>query len=232
MLYPIKLVIFDFDGVLVDSEYLSAKIAVKLINNSGCNITIEELVEHYSGYVFKDILKALEAKYSCYFSATIIDQLRQEFIKAIDEELELIAHVKEIFEKIKIPYCICSNSSFEDISRILKHFKLYEFFKDRIFSASELGNKKLKPDPNIFLYAAQQYGLKPEHCLVIEDSVPGIIAAKKSGMRIAGFTGGKHSYQKHSNLLSEAGAETVYANHQELPLIINALENWKDLDYN
>lgn len=228
MTYPIDLIIFDFDGVLVDSEYLSAKIATKLINEAGCKITIEELTEHYSGYILKDILKDLEKKTSCYFSANILDKMHHEFIKAIPHELKAIDGIIEALSQIQTEYCICSNANSNDIELILKELNILDLFIGKIFSAAEKGNKKLKPEPDIFLYAAEYYKVKPEACLVIEDSLPGILAAKNANMRVVGFTGGSHTYQKHSNILSEAGAETVYSNHSELPILIKAMREWKD----
>ncbi len=228
MLYPINLVIFDFDGVLVDSEYLSCKIAANLINEAGYKITAQELSEQYSGYVFKDILKDLEKKTECCFSANLLDKMRQNFIDAIPNELNIIKDATEAIKKINIEYCICSNSTTDDITLILKQLDIYDLFESKIFAAPDIGTKKLKPDPNVFLCAALKYKVEPQHCLVIEDSVPGILAAKKAGMRVVGFTGGSHTYQKHSNILSEAGSETVYADHSELPIIIKALQEWKD----
>lgn len=228
MTYPIDLVIFDFDGVLIDSEYLSAKIAAKLINEAGCKITIEELCEHYSGYVFKDILKDLEQKTECYFSASIIEKMQQKFIKAIPHELKLIDGIIENLNKIDVNFCICSNASNADIELILKNLNIWHLFEGKIFSAPDTGTKQLKPSPDIFLYAAEQYNVAPTACLVIEDSVPGILAAKKANMRVVGFTGGSHTYQKHSNVLSEAGAETVYCDHADLPNLIQAMREWKD----
>ena len=213
---------------LVDSEYLSCKIASKLISDAGFKITAQELSEQYSGYVFKDILKDLEKKTECYFSANLLDKMRENFIAAMPKELKLIEGAIEAIKKINMDYCICSNSTIDDIKLVLKQFDIYSLFESKIFAAPNIGTNELKPDPNVFLCAALEHKVDPQHCLVIEDSVSGILGAKKAGMRVVGFTGGLHTYQKHSNILSEAGAETVYSDHSELPLIIKALQEWKD----
>lgn len=228
MKYPISLIIFDCDGVLVDSEYLASKISAELITEAGLPITAEEISERYSGMVIKDILQDLEKTTGHHFSISIIDKCYEQFKNRMSTELHAIDGIKKVLSNLDKPFCICSNSNTQDIQYMLDILNLSHFFKGKIFAAPELDNKKLKPAPDVFLHAAAHFNIKPEHCLVIEDSVVGIKAAKAAGMRVVGFTGGSHTYQKHGNVLSEAGAETVYAKHSELQLIINALQDWYD----
>lgn len=228
MLYPIELVIFDCDGVLVDSEYLSSLIVSELLTKAGHAISASEVSERYSGLIMLDILKRLEKQTNSYFSLNIAQEMHKEFAARMVSELQAIKGAHKAVAELTIPYCIGSNSSSENLTAMLKLLDLYSLFEGRAFSAQDVGTKRVKPDPNVFLFAAETFNVKPEHCLVIEDSVHGIAAAKAANMRIVGFTGGSHSYSAHNNILVESGAETVYSDHQELPLIIQALTQWKD----
>lgn len=228
MLYPIELIIFDCDGVLIDSEYLSSLIIAELLSKAGYSITPQEVSEKYAGLIIMDILKRLEKQTDIYFSLDIVVELHKQFSARMSTELRLIHGVKEAIAELELPYCICSNASTENLVNMLELFGLTQLFKNRLFSAQDVGSKKLKPDPNVFLFAAKKFNIKPEHCLVIEDSTHGIAAAKSANMRAVGFTGGSHTYTGHGNALADAGAETVYADHSELNLVIDALRNWKD----
>ncbi|GAA5103483.1 HAD family phosphatase [Bartonella jaculi] len=229
----IDLIIFDCDGVLVDSEYLAAKIGSQLLKQTGYEISPEELSERYAGLIFRDILKQIEQKTEKPISAHLIDQMSDLFRAQIKTELRAINGIREVVEIIKTryPYCICSNAKSVNIKEMLITVDLYDLFndKDKIFSAPEVGTKKTKPAPDVFLFAAQQLHADPQNTIVIEDSLHGVHAATAAGMRVIGFTGGSHSYLGHSNALAEAGAETVIAKHAHLLEVLEAMEVWQDL---
>ncbi|MDN5249106.1 MAG: HAD family phosphatase [Alphaproteobacteria bacterium] len=227
-MYPIELIIFDCDGVLVDSEHLSSLIIAELLSKAGYSITPQEVSEKYAGLIMMDILKRLEKQTDIYFSLNLVAELHKQFAARMGTELNLIHGVKEAIANLELPHCICSNASTENLTNMLELFDLMQPFKNCLFSAQDVGTKKLKPDPNVFLFAAEKFNIKPAHCLVIEDSIHGLAAAKAANMRSVGFTGGSHTYPGHANALADAGAETVYADHSELNLVINALRNWKD----
>ncbi|MDD9330276.1 MAG: HAD family phosphatase [Bartonella sp.] len=225
----IDLIIFDCDGVLVDSEYLVAKIGSQLLKEIGYKISPEELSERYSGLIFQDILKKIEQEIKKPISANFIDRMAHLFCTQMKTELR-INGVKEVIEIIKshYPYCICSNARSTDIKDMLNTIKLYHLFDNKIFSAPEVGTKKPKPAPDVFLFAAQELRVQPENTIVVEDSIHGVYAASSAGMRVIGFTGGSHSYPGHSNALIEAGAETVITKHAHLPETLEAMKIWKD----
>ncbi|WP_455481062.1 HAD family hydrolase [Bartonella sp. B12(2025)] len=229
----IDLVIFDCDGVLVDSEYLAAKIGSQLLKQTGYEISPEELSEHYAGLVFVDILKRVEQETGKPISAHLIDQMSDLFRAQIKTELHAIDSIREVLEIIRTryPYCICSNAASIELKEMLTIVNLYDFFddKDKIFSAPEVGTKKTKPDPDVFLFAAQKLHAEPTNTIVIEDSIHGVHAATAAGMRVIGFTGGSHSYLGHSNALAEAGAETVIAKHAHLLEALEAMAIWRDV---
>ncbi|WP_019224052.1 HAD family hydrolase [Bartonella rattaustraliani] len=229
----IDLIIFDCDGVLVDSEYLAAKIGSQLLKQTGYEISPEELSEHYAGLIFTDILKKIEQETGKPISAHLIDQMSNLFRAQIKTELRAIDGIREVLETIqtRYPYCICSNAKSVNIEEMLTTVDLYDFFdgKNKVFSASEVGTKKTKPAPDVFLFAAQKLHVDPKNTIVIEDSLHGVHAASAAGMRVIGFTGGAHSYLGHSNALAEAGAETVIAKHAHLREVLEAMAVWQDL---
>ncbi|MBB4076696.1 HAD superfamily hydrolase (TIGR01509 family) [Bartonella fuyuanensis] len=227
----IDLIIFDCDGVLVDSEYLAAKIGSQLLKKTGYEISPEELSERFSGLIFYDILKQVEQETEKPISVHLIDQMSNIFRTQIKTELRAIDDVREAVEIIQThyPYCICSNAKSLDIKEMLTIVDLYDLFEGKIFSAPEVGTKKTKPAPDVFLFAAKQLQVEPRNTIVIEDSLHGVHAAIAAGMRVIGFTGGSHSYLGHSNALAEAGAETVIAKHAHLEEVLKAMAVWRDL---
>lgn len=228
----IKLVIFDCDGVLVDSEYLAAQIHAELLSEAGFPISAAEVTRRYTGLSFTDILKEAEKTSGKPVSAALIDKAGQYFKKQMKKDLAAIAGVRACVEAIRhdlhLPYCICSNSESANIKAMLEQVKLYDLFRGRIFSAPEVGTKKNKPAPDVYLFAAEQAGITPKTCLVLEDSVHGVAAAAAAGMRVVGFTGGRHAWPRLSGDLMEAGAETVIARQQDFPATIAALDAFQE----
>lgn len=226
MTHNIDLLIFDCDGVLIDSEYLFSQIAADLITQAGYPIDHESLSREYSGLVPLEILKKIESKSSIPFSYQLVSQMEKTFIDRMQTDLHPIKGIHEALEKLTIPYCICSNASLKNLEDVLKLVGLFDFFKDKIFSAPDMGTKKSKPAPDIFLFAAQKFDVLPQNCVVLEDSVYGIEAARKAGMRAVGFIGGKHSYRGHAEKLSDQGAETVINQHKDLIPVLKALSQF------
>lgn len=227
----IDLVIFDCDGVLVDSEYLAAQIESELLAIEGYEITPEELSERYAGLIFLDILKEIEKQSDVPLSVSLIEKVPELFKKRMKDELLGIDGAREAVEAVAklYPYCICSNSKSQDIKHMLTIVGLYDLFENTIFSAPEVGTGKVKPAPDVYLYAADKMHAKPENTIVIEDSVHGVRGAVKAGMRVVGFTGGSHAYRGLADVLTEAGAETVIAHHTDLPAVLKAMSEWKDI---
>jgi len=228
----IKLVCFDCDGVLVDSEYLASQIHAELLTEAGFPTAPEDVNRHYSGLNFIDVLKKLEKESGRTFSAAILDKSETMFKERMKTDLHAVPGVRECVEtlhnKLHLPYCICSNSSTANIIAMLEQTKLIDLFQGRIFSAVEVGTKKPKPDPDVYLFAAQKAGVEPKQCVVLEDSKFGAKAGADAGMRVVGFTGGKHALPRLSGDLMEAGAETVIAHQRDFPATIEAMDSFKE----
>lgn len=221
------LTLFDCDGVLVDSEIIAAKVESKLLTEAGYPISVEEMGERFAGMTWKNILLTIEKEVDIPLSASLIDKSEQLLDQRLAREVKAIEGVQYALSRIAGPRCICSNSSLQRLDMMLTKVGLKEFFAPHIYSAKDLGADRVKPKPDIFLHGAQQFNVSPSKCIVIEDSVHGVHAAREAGMRVIGFTGASHTYTSHADKLTDAGAETVIARMQDLPGVIAAMAEWE-----
>ncbi len=222
------LVIFDMDGVLVDSEIIAARVEAKLLTKAGFPITPEELAEKFAGLNFPDILQRIEEIASIPVQATLITDAEKKVNDALARRVQAVAGAANAVMSVAGPRCICSNSSVKRINLILTATGLRPFFKDAVYSADDTRNGKGKPEPDVFLLAAERQSAEPSRCVVIEDSVHGVTGARRAGMRVIGFTGGSHSYPGHADALTDAGAITVINRLGDLPATLNALDVWTE----
>jgi len=226
----LDLIIFDCDGVLVDSEIVAARVEAELLKKAGHEISAEELSERYSGLTFRDILLSIEREAQILFQASLIDTAETLIDKRLAREVKAIEGVGYAVATLPYKKCICSNSTRSRIETMLKRARLVGLFDDVIFSSAETPTARPKPAPDVFLYAAKEFDADPKDCVVIEDSTHGIHGAKAAGMRVVGFTGGSHSWPGHADALTAAGAETVINRMSDLPAIVAALAEWSGLD--
>lgn len=224
-----SLIIFDCDGVLVDSEIIAAEVESKLLTDVGYSIEAGELAERFAGLTWQDILLAVEREAGIPISASLLDKSKLILDERLKNEVQIIEDAAEAISALKLPKCICSNSTTERLEMMLKRTELHDLFAPHIFSAREVGNGKTKPDSNVFLHAAKQFNVDPANVIVLEDSTHGVHGARAAGMRVIGFTGGAHSYPGHADRLTDAGAETVIRRHKDLGDVIEALSYWSDL---
>ncbi len=220
------LIIFDCDGVLVDSEIIAAKVESALLTEAGYPISVEEMGERFAGMTWKNILLQVEKESDIPLSAQLLDKSEQLLDARLAREVKIIDGVKFALSRITTPRCICSNSSGARLDMMLEKVSLKPYFAPHIFSAKDLGADRVKPKPDIFLHGAKQMNVAPERALVIEDSVHGIHGARAAGMRVVGFTGASHTYPSHADRLTDAGAETVISRMADLPAVIAALGEW------
>ena len=221
------LTLFDCDGVLVDSEIIAAKVESKLLTEAGYPISVEEMGERFAGMTWKNILLSIEKEVDIPLSASLIDKSEQLLDQRLAREVKAIEGVQYALSRIAGPRCICSNSSSQRLDMMLSKVGLKELFAPHIYSAKDLGADRVKPKPDIFLHGAAQFGVSPAKCIVVEDSVHGVHAAREAGMRVVGFTGASHTYPSHADKLTDAGAETVIARMQDLPGVIAAMAEWE-----
>ena len=222
------LVIFDCDGVLVDSEIIAARVEAELLTLAGFEITPQEISESYAGLTFKDIMLRIEEKSRIPFQASLIDHAEALTDKRLETELRAIDGVREAVVSVTGPRCVCSNSSSARLDLMLTRVGLKPYFEGSIFSSLDTPSGRPKPAPDVFLYAAKTLKADPARTFVIEDSVHGIAGAKAAGMRVIGFTGAAHSYPGHADALTDAGAETVIRRWAELKQVLAALSEWSE----
>lgn len=223
-----ELVIFDCDGVLVDSEIVAARVEAEMITAAGYEIAADEIMERYAGLTFRDILLRIEAEAQVPFQATLIDQVEAATDRRLRTELRAIDGAGQAVAATPPPRCICSNSSPERLSAMLGKTGLLPLFGDNVFSALAIPTRRTKPAPDVFLFAAERMSADPAKTFVIEDSVHGIAGAKAAGMRVIGFTGAGHSYAGHADRLTDAGAETVISRWSDFRPVIKALSEWSE----
>jgi beta-phosphoglucomutase-like phosphatase (HAD superfamily) len=224
----IDLIIFDCDGVLVDSEIIAAQVEARLLSDSGYAIDAHTLSERFAGLTWKDILLTVEREASLPLQASLLDKSEKILDEKLARDVRAIEGVARAVSRIALPRCICSNSSSRRLESMLRRAQLYDVFAPNIFSAKDLPDGHPKPAPDIFLHAAKAMGADPARVIVVEDSVHGVRGAKAAGMRVVGFTGGAHSWPAHADHLTEAGAETVISCMRDLPPMVEALAAWSE----
>jgi HAD superfamily hydrolase (TIGR01509 family) len=223
------LILFDCDGVLVDSEIISAEVESKLLRDHGVEITAEEMCIRFAGMDWKNILLTIEKESEAPLSASLIDKSEPLLDRALSIRVKMIEGVRVALSRLTEQRCICSNSSSKRLDMMLTKVGLKPYFEGHVYSAKDLGPDRTKPKPDIYLHGAKQFNADPARCLVIEDSVHGVHAARAAGMRVIGFTGGSHTYPTHADRLTDAGAETVISRMAELPQMVDALRSWSEL---
>lgn len=207
----VKSIIFDCDGVLVDSEIIANRIEVAMKNRHGIQITLEEQLQRFVGLSFGDpIMQEELKKLPPDYRKTVHDLVR----KTYHTELKAIDGVIETLSQISTPKCVASNSETESLNFKLNLTKLIQYFPNAAFSGQMVKNGK--PAPDLFLLALEKMNWDPKHCLVIEDSAAGVTGAKAAGLRVCGFTGGSHMYPGHAEKLLRAGADEMISDFRHV----------------
>lgn len=223
------LIIFDCDGVLVDSEIIAAEVEAKLLSEAGYPIQAGEMAERFAGLTWKDILLQVEREAAIPLQASLLDRSEKLLDDRLGRTVKAIEGAAAAVQRIPLRRCICSNSSDKRLALMLKRTRLWPLFDPNIFSAKALGPDRTKPKPDIFLHAAEQMKADPRNTVVVEDSVHGIAGAKAAGMRVIGFTGASHAYPALAGKLMDSGAETVVSRMADLPATVNALAAWNEV---
>ncbi len=175
-------IIFDCDGTLVDSEPLTMEVLVECAGKLGLEMTVAEALERFKGGKMADCVAAFEQQLGCTLPENFTPDFRARCAEVYEDRLEPIAGAHKVLQQLRLPYCLASSGPMKKIELNLRVTGLTHYFGDRIFSAYDLG--KWKPDPSLFLHAAEAMGAAPEHCAVVEDSLPGVQAGLAAGMRV------------------------------------------------
>jgi HAD superfamily hydrolase (TIGR01509 family) len=216
----VDLVIFDCDGVLVDSEIVSFEAEAAALAEAGINVPLDDLVERFVGLSSTSAFAILESEYGIKLPPNFAERCRQRVVDAFEKKLRPIAGIAALLEGLTRRRCVASSSEPARIRHSLTLAGILHHFDPHIFSATQVTHGK--PAPDLFLYAAAQMGAAPERCIVIEDSVPGVTGARAAGMTVLGFTGGGHCRDGHGDRLRTAGAAEVFGTMDELSRRLHA----------
>jgi len=217
-----ELVIFDCDGVLVDSEAIVIEIETELLIEAGFAMTVDDCADHCVGLSWPDVMAMLEARFGRAVPPGPSAEIQKKSLAAFPEKLRPAEGMGDFLEALTLPRCVASSSDLARIELSLELTDLSAYFApEAIFSAQMV--KRGKPAPDLFFHAAVACNdVAAERCLVIEDSPAGVAAAVSAGMEVIGFTGGKHARESLRHRLAAAGATTIVNQPAEIAPLITA----------
>jgi HAD superfamily hydrolase (TIGR01509 family) len=207
-----KCILFDCDGVLVDTEAISVQVLCELSASLGLKLEFNHAIEVFTGLSLISCFQYIQNRVGVSLPSDFEQRFRKRTFELFEKELTAIPGIHEVVESLSIPFCVASSGPQHKIALNLKLTGLYSHFEGNIFSCFDL--QKWKPDPAIFLHAAKTMGFKPEECVVIEDSAPGVKAAISGGFDVYALAN-PHTEKR----LSELGAHLFYNMKDLLPLL-------------
>lgn len=179
------MIIFDCDGVLVDSELIANRLLCEALKELGLDYTLEQTIDTFMGRSSNECIREIEARLNQPVPSRFWTSLQALTWETFDRELEPVPGIEEVIQTLNRDYCVASSGSREKIHKTLTVTGLLPWFEDRIFSGTDV--KHGKPHPDLFLHAATSMGYTAEQCAVIEDSEPGVLAGLAAGMQVFGF---------------------------------------------
>lgn len=185
------LIIFDCDGVLIDSEIISARMLVAELGALGVRIDLDYVAHNFLGRSYPVVMQQIREDFALDLAPEFETLYRQRLLRAFEADLRVIPHVADVLDRLTLPWCVATSSSPERAARSLAIAGLSERCASRLFTSTMVARGK--PAPDLFLHAAATMGgADPARCLVIEDSLNGIRAARAAHMPVWRFTGGTH----------------------------------------
>ncbi len=217
------MVIFDCNGVLVDSEPIAAAVAAEEFTRAGFALTPEIIARYFTGRRSADMLAAVEAATRRKLPADFGALLTAATLRRFRVELRATPHIAYALTWLRGPKCVASSSTHDRIRVSLETTGLLRFFEHNIFSAGEVPYGK--PAPDLLLHAAKKMGVQPGDCIVVEDSAAGVAAAYAAGMSPIGYVGNAQDASVGANLMA-AGARMLIADMRQLKSTVVALRGW------
>jgi HAD superfamily hydrolase (TIGR01509 family) len=211
-----ELLIFDCDGVLVDSEPIAMRVLLEGIAEAGLTIAAEHGYDRFLGKDLVAITELLSEEHGIALSHAALEKMRDDLYDCFRRELRPVAGIAAALDAIDLPRCVASSSPLDRIRLSLDLTGLRSRFEPHLFSASMVARGK--PEPDLFLHAAKTMGADPPRCVVIEDSPAGVAAAQRAGMRVFAFTGGGHAMREaHRRALESLGPSLIFDDMRNLP---------------
>ena len=210
------LVIFDCDGILVDSELITNRIFASMLNELGIPITLEDMFEQFVGRSMAACLEKIAGLLGRTVPDDFVHQYQVRTTAALQSDLKVVPGIEAVLDEIKMPYCVASSGSHEKMRTTLGITGLLPRFQGRIFSVTEVARGK--PFPDVFLYAAAKSGAVASECAVVEDTPTGVAAGVAAGMTVYGFCALTPQHR-----LQEAGAHYTFDSMSKLPQLLAAV---------
>ncbi len=214
-----QLIIFDCDGVLIDSEVIACRVTADALTQAGYAISTEDLVLRFAGHSSRSMYDIVERGLGHKLPEDFEANTRLTLETAFQTELRAMRGIEATLDALRIPACVASSSSPARLSFTLGLVGLHARLAPHVFSAVSVAAGK--PAPDLFLLAAETMRTAPSDCLVIEDSVPGVHAARAAGMRVLGFCGGGHCAAGHAARLLDEGAMAVFS---DMPKLLDLID--------
>ncbi|UUO25353.1 HAD family hydrolase [Colwellia sp. M166] len=186
----INLVIFDCDGVLVDSEILSQRVLLSMLEEIGVVVSEEYFLSNFLGFNFEHVTAKVFADFAITLTSEFRQRYRGELITVFAAELQKTQQLDWLLSELNVTSCVATSGSPEKVKHSLHYTKLEQYFNGRVFTSSEV--KHGKPAPDLFLHAAKKMGVAPQNCLVLEDSNAGIRAGLAANMHVIRYVGASH----------------------------------------
>jgi HAD superfamily hydrolase (TIGR01509 family) len=208
------LVIFDCDGVLIDSEIVFARVLAECLSGLDFPTTLDEAIALGFGGNRLTLAAAVETRYGRGLTEPFFEMLAARSAAAFESELLPMPGIEALLAALPLPRCVASNGRLDRVRRRLAMTRLLPLFEPHVFSASQVAHGK--PAPDLFLFAAERLGARPKSCTVVEDSIVGVKAAVAAGMPVVGYCGGSHCPGDHADRLRAAGCSQVFARMPDL----------------
>jgi HAD superfamily hydrolase (TIGR01509 family) len=209
-----ELVIFDCDGVLVDSELITNRVFAKMLNELGIPISIEEMFERFVGRSMPQCLEIITALLGHAVPDGFVEDYYARSRAALQRELKAVPDIETVLAALDSPFCVASSGTHEKMQTTLGVTGLLPLFSGKIYSVTEV--PRSKPFPDVYLYAARRQGVAPASCAVIEDTPTGVSAGVAAGMTVFGYCA---LMPKHR--LIEAGAHHTFERMRDLPALLS-----------
>ena len=203
-------IIFDFDGVLLESELELNRLTAELLTNLGAPTTLEEALQFFTGLTGPDVMKIIENRLGGPVPTSFNEEMRRASARALDEGLEPLIGAVDFVRALPpaLPRAVASSSSTRWIRTHLDHLGLRDSFEPHIYSGKEHVTRG-KPEPDLYLHAAQELGIDIVRAVILEDSRVGATGALASGATVIGLAAGRHCLDGHDEMLRDVGVEHV-----------------------
>ncbi len=208
------LVIFDCDGVLIDSEIIACRVEARGFARLGIEMSVAEVARRFTGVRTRDMYQIITDETGIAIPEGHGHAIKDEIQACFDTELRALPGTHALLDRLVTPACVASSSDPDWLAKALGLVGLHDRLAPAIFNGRMVEHGK--PAPDLFLLAAARMGARPVHCLVVEDSVAGVRAGRAAGMRVLGFAGGGHCAPGHGEILRAEGAEAIYLDMSSL----------------